>query len=637
MFAALCMAACDCPDCQSSVLFNTNVDAVYIHDGSTAGTYSLSDNIRLSSSYNWSVQNRNADYINLGAENGAGGIYTFRPEITEALKALLGDPATNFELVVGEGYKIASFTFVAIEHPEISKCVTVYYQSVVTLSFNENPARGGSGAASSPITGHIYQSVDLPERGSMSGPEDYSIFVGWSKNADDNTAVDNPYILTEDITLYAIWGLPDPILTVSYHANYDGAAPASTDQPYYTEATALAAANGFDVPSPKHNFHVWNTQPDGMGTDYNISAALPIGGTLDLYAVWDGDGSVTAARKLIYNQTALEAMSSGLDKHYKLMRNISLTGTWTPIGLNPVFTGSLDGNGRTISNLTTETTSAQNGGLFGLIKGSGSGVKDLKIAVGAAGIRAAYRAGAVAGRSDEGAIFSGCSVEGVGEIKSTGAGESVAGGIIGSAFGSFIEKCYTTVRISAIGGTGSSPAIYAGGIAGYSGDATTATTIQNCYATGAISATDSKGGNKYVGGIVGRLAGSSIVENCYATGELTASSVGTHYVGGIVGNDTNSGKILNCVALSSNVSATSINLHRVLGSGTGSTTRTNNYGLTSMQRNGVDYSSSWGSNTTGLDGAHCADAIPTPTWWEGTANWSSGIWNFSSSSLPTLQ
>ena len=73
MFAALCLAACDCPVCQSPAL-NTNVDVVYIYDGSTAGTYRLSDDIRLTSSYNWSVQNSKSNYFDLGAESGAGGV-----------------------------------------------------------------------------------------------------------------------------------------------------------------------------------------------------------------------------------------------------------------------------------------------------------------------------------------------------------------------------------------------------------------------------------------------------------------------------------------------------------------------------------------------------------------------------------
>ena len=637
MFAALCLAACDCPVCQSPAL-NTNVDVVYIYDGSTAGTYRLSDDIRLTSSYNWSVQNSNSNYFDLGTESGAGGVCLVRPKITEALKALLVDPAANFDIIDGEGYKIAVFTFVATESPGISKKVTVYYRPKITISFDPCTARGGGGTAPGFMAGDLYESVLLPSAiGLMTGPEAYSILVGWSESASDATLVPIPYTLKESHTLYAVWGLPAPVLTVTYHANYGGASPATKEEPYYSVATALAAANSFDVPSAKHNFHVWNTQTDGMGTDYGVSATLPTGGTLDLYAVWDGDGSVTAARKLIYNREGLEAMNSGRDKHYKLMRNIDLGGgTWTPIGPGngptvdgSTFTGSLDGNGRTISNLTVSTT-AQNGGLFGFISGAGSGVKELKITVGATGIQAAYRAGAVVGRSGYGASISGCSVEGEGEIKSTGMSESVAGGVVGSAFGSTIEKCYTTVRVSATGGTGSSPAIYAGGIAGYSGDGSGATTIQNCYATGAISATDSKGGSKFVGGIVGRLANGSFVYNCYATGEVIASSVGTHYVGGIVGNINSGGTISNCGALSSNVSATGANLHRVLGSGSGTVNRTNNYGLTGMM------GSSWTSDLTGVDGENCV-ANPAANWWEETANWSAGIWNFSNSSLPTLK
>ena len=70
----------------------------------------------------------------------------------------------------------------------------------------------------------------------------------------------------------------------------------------------------------------------------------------------------------ISTQSDLVAMTAA--GSYKLSNNISLTGNWTPI---PSFTGTLDGNGFVISNLTVATDVAApivNGGLFATANGA---------------------------------------------------------------------------------------------------------------------------------------------------------------------------------------------------------------------------------------------------------------------------
>ena len=638
-FAALCMAACDCPTCPSQV-FNTNTNTVYVYDTHTVGIYNFSQDIRLTSSYNWSVQNHNPDYISLNAEGGAGGAHFIQPEFTEVLKTLLANPAANFELTADEGYKIGVLTFNALQHSGLSQSVTLYYRPDVTLSFNENPDYGGSGEAPLPITGHIYQSINLPGQGSMSGPEDYHILVGWGERADDDTVVNDPYILTEDIMLFAIWGVPEPILTVTYHANDGG--PDFEEKPYYSVPTALAAASLFTAPT-HHTYYCWSTSPNGRGDNYRAGEALPTDTpTLDLYALWSGDG-VADRPILISTQPELAAISTGLDKHYKLVGNIALEGNWTPVGAptnnDPHFSGSLDGNDRTISNL--EIANVQNAGLFGRITGVGSGVKDLHIALGANGIEGSYRAGAVTGRITSGTI-SGCSVKGAGTIRVTGPGsgspsnESVAGGVVGSVYTSaVVENCYVEIEVVSYGSNSN----YAGGIASYIDNSA----IRNCYAGGATSAKGSSGGN-YAGGIVGYVHKSGRVDNCYATGVVSANGGTTrNYGGGLVGYTTNSGSntIQNCVALNNNVVADGTNPfgRRVLGryENIANVTLNNNYGFTEMLKNGG--TGAWTSAPNGQDGANCA-IIPTANWWTTTSNlnWNfDAIWEVTAGQLPKLR
>ena len=103
LFASICaLSACDFPDALPPV-FDTNTTAVYIYDGPTAGSYVLSGNITLSSSYNWNVENSAPAYITLGSSGsyGAGGVHFLKPQLTEALKALLAHPDQHFTLVAG--------------------------------------------------------------------------------------------------------------------------------------------------------------------------------------------------------------------------------------------------------------------------------------------------------------------------------------------------------------------------------------------------------------------------------------------------------------------------------------------------------------------------------------------------------
>ncbi|MDD3972881.1 MAG: hypothetical protein PHC31_13355, partial [Clostridia bacterium] len=76
---------------------------------------------------------------------------------------------------------------------------------------------------------------------------------------------------------------------------------------------------------------------------------------------------------IIQTPAELQAMQNNLDAYYELQNNIDLTGvTWTPVGneTSP-FTGSLEGNGYTISDLSMNVDAyiVKDVGLFGVISG----------------------------------------------------------------------------------------------------------------------------------------------------------------------------------------------------------------------------------------------------------------------------
>jgi The GLUG motif. len=364
-----------------------------------------------------------------------------------------------------------------------------------------------------------------------------------------------------------------------------------------------------------------------------FSAPSYTGGSHSVTVYYQPDGSFPENPKCIYNRADLEDMANGLNLHYKLMEDIGLEDEeWTPIGPDEdhSFTGSLDGNGKTISSLKI-SDSFEYVGLFGYI-GSGKdmiavqnlNLKDVDVDVDVdvnvvVDAMKRVRVGAVVGYLDSG-IIQGCSVTGTvsaigGEI------ELNVGGIVGSS-GGHIQNSYAAVAVSVtITGNHLNAA---GGIAG-----TSSGYIQNCYATGAVSVVN--GSFLISGGIVG--LGSGSIRNCYATGAVSAIGGSEEaYVGGIVGGSY--GTMQNCVALNSNVVSNAKTAYTFrIGGNNYNGTFIENYGWENMKKD--DASFAWTSALNGADGANCA-AIPAESLWTGLG-WKSAIWNFVAGNLPTLK
>ena len=199
---------------------------------------------------------------------------------------------------------------------------------------------------------------------------------------------------------------------------------------------------------------------------------------------------------------------------------------WTPIGNNSnysrEYTGTFDGNGKTVSGLYFKHTSGRVG-LFGSVLGGciqNVGVVDSYFC-------GYYTIGGVVGDNNYGTI-SNCyntgSVSGSGSDSDSG---NYVGGVVGYNIGlpEKVQDCYNTGTVSGR---------YAvGGVVGYN-----SCTISNCYNTGSVS-----GSGNCVGGVVGDNYGlQEKVQDCYNTGSVSGSG---NYVGGVVGC-VNDGDISNC-------------------------------------------------------------------------------------------
>jgi hypothetical protein len=248
----------------------------------------------------------------------------------------------------------------------------------------------------------------------------------------------------------------------------------------------------------------------------------------------DDDGATKISTAEEFN-----AIRNRLDGHYILEADIDLSGyaNWEPIGLfealseaepespNPakVFSGTFDGNGHTISNITINQPNLYVGvGLFGVNFGF---ICDLTIEN--VDVTGYYLIGGVVGM--QGGSLENITLKGTNTIK----GSQGVGGIVGVNFGS-ISNCAATADIVIL-------------------------------ADPAYPSQSSYNGNS--GGILlGGMEGGSI-ENCIAKGgSVTATAVDDCWgLGGLAGNIYNGPSVINCRAESITITTSGNNISRVGG------------------------------------------------------------------------
>ena len=258
------------------------------------------------------------------------------------------------------------------------------------------------------------------------------------------------------------------------------------------------------------------------GKFYNITLNKDKGYTDD----GQGNYTVTCAE-------GLKNIAKLVNEEWKLGINITLTADidlkgidWTPIGKddNKAYTGTFDGNGKTITGLTV-TGSYKYAGLFGDIDENGT-VKNVVLEdVQITSDNSSGSVGGVAG--DSWGTIENCSVSG------SVSGTTFAGGVVGSQWGGSITGCNSSATVK--GET------YVGGIAG---ETNSGASLTGCYATGDVTVENDGTNNSHAGGVVGYNGGGTLTA-CYATGSVTGSGSGTIYVGGVTGSN-NLGTLTAC-------------------------------------------------------------------------------------------
>ena len=283
--------------------------------------------------------------------------------------------------------------------------------------------------------------------------------------------------------------------------------------------------------------------------------------------------------------------------YFRQTANISLAGhLWLPIGqanglygevTENYFSGSYDGGGYTVFDITTTMMLSQQG-LFGAVMGAStaSPVVIENVTVSNSSINGYDYVAGIAGYAQF-ANFDNC----MNSASVTSAGR-YTGGISGYISTVTIENCYNLGTVTGQGVFSSNDYEGHGGIAGYS--VSNASIIDNCFNYSAVQ------GNYHVAGILGR--NNAIITNCYNFGDIS----GNGYVGGIGGRVEASTRITNCHNRG-NISSTGVDVGGICGLSRATITFATSVGTLS----GVD-------NIGGIVGRAWQDVTITNSYFGGT-------------------
>ena len=287
-----------------------------------------------------------------------------------------------------------------------------------------------------------------------------------------------------------------------------------------TDGSASANENEADADAE-------SAEPSGEGTDGDMIFAGGSGSSEDPWKI------ATAEQ--------LDRIRDDLTGHYTLIGDIDLSGyeNWMPIGTfqprsdapedaevphpDYAFTGTFDGAGHTISNLTISCEAPMGAGLFGCASGTESNAASIgHFTLKDVNVSGFYLVGGAVGLQ-----FMNCPVSDIhleGDNKLTGMQGS--GGIIGTGF-DLISDCSATADVIVSGDDGACAGLIAGG--------TTMSSIKNCQVTGG-SITAEGNATWGFGALCGAPWGAAEITDCKVSGTvITVNGENNRLVGGLVG------------------------------------------------------------------------------------------------------
>lgn len=389
-----------------------------------------------------------------------------------------------------------------------------------------------------------------------------------------------------DVDLYAVWKINT--YTVTFNTNGGS----------LVHNQIINYGNLITAPLPPtkqyYSFGGWYLDT-ALSEQWNVGEDI-VATNLTLYAKWDsllpssfedGDGTIENPYQ-IATPGQLYLVRDHLDKHFIQTADLDLSDFnsgqgWEPLGSfwgegygeNTYFTGSFDGNGYLIRNLSINNKNRDAVGLFGHTLGNAK-IKNVRLTD--VTVHGRQYVGGLIGRNNSVEDVENCSVSGsiIGDKTYVGGligvnttanlvdcsvtgnitGGTETGGLVGQTRGN-IEHCYTDIIVMG--------RQKAGGLVGYflgdnisnchSGGNIVSTTGALIFSTGGLVGENSDGhinncysivdvkGSYLVGGLVGKNE-AGIISNCRVSGKVVGSEDMPSSIGGFIGS--NGGEIYNC-------------------------------------------------------------------------------------------
>jgi len=291
----------------------------------------------------------------------------------------------------------------------------------------------------------------------------------------------------------------------------------------------------------------------------------------------------------ITDEAGLKAIANNLAGSYILMNDITLTGDWTPVGDDQNrFTGTIDGNGKTIYGLKFTDSSKDGVGLIGVAEGA--------------------------------------TIENLSIIGARFYGSQDVGGVVGRAYApTNIAKCYTSGVVSGDD--------HLGGIIGGSYKSNPEgelSDVNNCFSTAAVISNYHQ-----AGGIIG-AAVDVTVENSYFAGVAQCT---VNRTGGIIALvDGGTAGIYNCVEMAAWLKGDIDKTSRILGGvndgALGDLYNNFSWDNTEVYQHGVLYTDGESSHY-GWDGEHVdAATLKSASFYTATLKWTDPVWKIVNGNYP---
>ena len=302
--------------------------------------------------------------------------------------------------------------------------------------------------------------------------------------------------------------------TVTYHVNGgSGSVPAAQDKQQGDDlmlSNSTLTRDGFAQTG-------WNTNSDGTGTHYDLGGTYSADADVTLYAEWDFQGSGSSTDPYLIPSTEVwnflaNKVNSGTNysgKYFRQTENISVTTMVGNSSESKPFSGTYDGDGKTL-NLSLNTTTPHTAPFRYIVDAN---IKNV-VTTGSVCSTDNHSSGLV-GETDGTCTIRNC------RVGANVSGSHYLGGIVGHCWHANISiiGCVYSGTLSPASGN------FTGGIIGWGGDGGSHTmTISNCLFAGSLIGTTSF----HPVGIVQTTNNTRTVSNTYYTVAHNLSDENTH-------------------------------------------------------------------------------------------------------------